>query len=150
MAIPNRFLMQTCVVGLVLLVPIHANAGNMCPGNGIEAEQSAIHEFQDWQDLFNSYSKFKGCDDGAIAEGWSDAVVHLLATQWDKLGELQVLSSTHSDFEAFVLKHIDATTDADELDAVGTAAASRCPASAGALCNKIEKQVESAKVEMNE
>jgi hypothetical protein len=149
MTTPARILLLFCVVGVAWLAPIPAHAGNTCPGNGIEAEQSVIQRFQNWQDLFDSYSRFKDCDDGAIAEGWSDAVVHLLATHWDKLGELQALSRTHSDFEAFVLKHIDATTDSDELDRVGTAA-SHCPKSESALCEKIKKQVESAKAEMTE
>ena len=149
MTIPARFLFLPCVVGFAWLAPISAHSGNTSPGNGIEVEQSAIHKFHDWQDLFNSYSKFKDCDDGAIAEGWSDAVVHLLATKWDKLGELQTLTRAHSDFEAFVLKHIDATTDSDELDRVGVAA-SHCPSSESALCEKIKKKVESAKAEMTE
>lgn len=150
MMFPARILLQVCAVGFALLAPIAVRAENACPGNGIEAEQSVIQKWKDWQDLYTSWTKFKDCDDGAIAEGWSDSVVHLLATHWDKLDELQTLSHAHADFEAFVLKHIDATKDSDELDTVGAKATLHCPTSAKPLCEMIMKQVESAKAEMEE
>ena len=48
-----------------------------------KAESETDH-LRDWTSVHRSYVRFSHCDDGSIAEGYSDAVGKLLADQWDQ------------------------------------------------------------------
>jgi hypothetical protein len=49
------------------------------------------------------------CDDGSIAEGFSESVTRLLADDWEALPALQSLTTMDASFQTFVLRHIDET-----------------------------------------
>ena len=90
-----------------------------------------------WSDLYSSYQSYSQCDDGAIGQGFSDSVVRLLATQWESLPKLRDLAASDPKFGAFVLSHVDATADPDQLLAVGQFAANDCPVGLETLCKEI-------------
>ncbi|AZP41181.1 hypothetical protein EJP81_04725 [Rahnella aquatilis] len=56
------------------------------------------------------------CDDGSIAEGNSDAMARLLVDKWPQIAKLQSLINRDSGFEKYIMRHIDATLDADDAD----------------------------------
>ena len=94
-----------------------------------------------WADVRRSYQSFvvdRACDDGVMAEGYSNVVVGLLANRWTQLPELERLSREDASFGAFVLQHLDATADEEELAAVAEHAATACPPEHSALCQMIE------------
>lgn len=92
-----------------------------------------------WKDLHRLFSTAKGCDDGAYAEGYSDFVAQSLAKHWERLSELVTLTLTDSNFHDFVLKHIDATADPDDIAILLDNAQKRCPSGSITLCKEIEK-----------
>jgi len=47
------------------------------------------------------------CDDGAIAEGYSDKIVSLLVNRWGSVEELFHLWRTHPEFGRFITAHVD-------------------------------------------
>ena len=101
------------------------------------AIDAALTGFQSWHDLHVAFSRFRGCDDGVIAEGYSGSVVKLLAGHWDKLADLQVLADVDSAFRSFVLEHIDETTDPRDVGHILMVAEKRCPRTATALCRDV-------------
>jgi hypothetical protein len=99
----------------------------------IRAEKD-VDFLSDWDRVYRSYARFSHCDDGAIAEGYSDAVGKLLADKWQNLGRLIELTKLHKGFQRFVLKHIDSTLSSETLLKISNNARSSCPANAQRLC----------------
>jgi hypothetical protein len=100
--------------------------------------EAILARYQSWEDLYSGFSQFRGCDDGGPAEVFSDAVVHLLATEWSSLSELASLAGRDEAFQEFILRHIDGTTDDTELQRVSVLAGSDCPSQFASLCRNIE------------
>jgi|SRR5580704_281648 hypothetical protein len=99
---------------------------------------------RDWDAVYRSFTHFAQCDDGAIAEGYSDTVGRLLARDWKHLGALAKVVATDKKFESFVLRHIDETLPADVLKTIASNSEKSCPADHTALCGKILRKARSA------
>lgn len=105
-----------------------------------DEEKHALDEadrLKDWNDVYRSFKRYGLCDDGAIAEGYSDTVGRLLATDWQHLNLLYRLTTTDGSFKRFVLRHIDETIPDDELKTIATNAKLRCPSGKKPFCNVI-------------
>ena len=96
-----------------------------------------IDALKDWDHLYRWYQKFQQCDDGSLAEGYSDAVAKLLADDWNHFGRVLSLTKTDKGFQQFVLKHIDATIDDGDARKLLSNAKFKCPAGGKALCRLI-------------
>lgn len=109
----------------------------------IEAE-SSVSRLNNWDDIYKSFKRFRHCDDGAIAEGYSDSIVRLSAERWHELEVLIKRTSSDKDFYTFVLKHIDATADKSEIEEIIINSGKHCPESAKAMCSAIEDAAKKA------
>jgi hypothetical protein len=58
----------------------------------MEAEKEA-DSLKDWDQVYRSYKRFSQCDDGAIAEGYSESITKLLAEDWKSSNRLLVLTN---------------------------------------------------------
>src|SRR5208283_720709 len=94
-------------------------------------------ERSSWNEFHDLFMKYKGCDDGVYAEGYSDFVTRSLAKHWDRFDELAKLSAADKAFEDFVLRHIDATANWDDISLLLSNAEEKCPASSSRLCYAI-------------
>jgi hypothetical protein len=96
-------------------------------------------------DLYKVSKLFPGCfEGGGTAEEASDDIVVRLSHHWSRsLGELQRHAADRA-FTLFVLRHIDATTDSDDLKVISTNARAACPRRASAVCQKVAAAAESA------
>lgn len=109
-----------------------------------EEERQALDEYEElkiWEDIYQSFNRYGHCDDGAIAEGYSDKVVHLLATNWKSFPELNRLAKKDPAFRNFVIRHINGTADTQELRSAQQNARRRCPVEGKALCRVIDHQI---------
>jgi hypothetical protein len=103
------------ILSLVLLCcPTPARCGDCSPEEARAAEQEAAY-LRNWDAIYGSYERFKECDDGSVAEGYSESVVTTLRTRWDDIRRLQQLGDEHEGFRPFVLRHIDETVSVDAL-----------------------------------
>jgi len=109
----------------------------------MEAE-SSVSRLNNWEDVYKSFKKFRFCDDGAIAEGYSDVVERMLSNQWGQLEELVKLSSSDKGYIVFVVKHIDATADKSDVENIIVNSSTKCPESAKSVCSEIEKSAREA------
>ena len=102
---------------------------------------TAINTLREWPKIHAFYrAHFPPCpDDGMFAEGYSELVVRTLATNWSSLSELRVAAGQDPRFKAFVLRHIDATTNEADLRFIQASATSQCPKGNGSLCAEIRK-----------
>lgn len=115
-----------------------------CPDVISVAAAVSEDHLKNWNDLYQLSRRYRGCDTGALAEGYTDFVVRILSLRWDSLDELKKLIAADKTFEDFVLSHIDASADPAHIVMVLTNVKERCPAESAQLCSAIEKAVRKA------
>jgi hypothetical protein len=110
--------------------------------DGFIAEAAADH-LDTWNKVARARKKFANCDDGGVAEGFSDAVARLLAGHWAQTHTLVSLIHSQPDLEPFVLAHLNESDDFDDLRTIRTLASNRCPPTAKNLCAKLVHRIDS-------
>lgn len=124
------------VLGALVCMPI-VLAKNCSREEAIEAETEAF-TLPDWDSVYMAFGRFAHCDDGAISEGYSEAVGRLLAKDWNHFGKLYALVHGNKKFEQFVIRHIDETVPDDYLNQIIENVRQRCPKKSRQLCHLIE------------
>lgn len=138
-----------CLILFLSFADVLSAAANQKPCNTSEERQafSEADGLKDWDALHRSFIRFGHCDDGAIAEGYSDTVGRLLARDWEHIGTLGKLVVSDKKFESFVLRHIDETLPTGTLKAIANHAEKSCPADETALCRKILQSTQATSVQ---
>ena len=131
--------MVVVLIGFILLSDASADNKKHCTREEAVQAEDAVDSLNDWDSIYQVFKRFAHCDDGAISEGYSDAVGRLLADDWAHFRRLSKLCSTSKKFRRFVLKHIDETIPVDVLQKIVDNTRLNCPAGAKELCKKIEK-----------
>ena len=138
------------LVGWYLMMPV-GSARGQGPGCDRQSEMRADAEadgLKTWQDIHQSYLRYRQCDDGGIWEGYSDSVVTTLAKRWDQLPSLQILIAHDDIFREFIFRHIDATTSPEDLVTVARNAKRKCPTWLADLCADLSRRAQEAEAEM--
>ena len=125
--------------------PVAVSQNGCSPERYEQADATLISAARSWRTLLEHQRKFGSCDDGALAEGYSDAVVSLLARHWDQLIVLATLSNQDHAFRAWVIRHIDASASTGDLEMVARRAA-KCARNSKTfeLCGSIGRAANSA------
>jgi hypothetical protein len=97
-----------------------------------------------WDALYKSYLTFGHCDDGAIAEGYSESAARILADHWNTLPRFVHLAGKDAEFEAFVIRHLDGTLNMDDVEKIKQDATMRCPIGLRPTCIHLVKQADAA------
>jgi hypothetical protein len=82
------------------------------------ADASLANATGSWHALQKHQRIFASCDDGALAEGYSDAVVKLLANHWERFPVFAALSQRDPAFRRWAIRHIDSSAASDDLKRV--------------------------------
>jgi hypothetical protein len=111
-----------------------------------EAEQKEVilTNSKDWKTFYREFKRLGHCDDGAMAENFSENVVTLIAKDWKHIGDLGGIIASDGIFRRFVLKHIDATANPDDLKIIISNSRGRCPETERQLCISIESEAKAA------
>jgi hypothetical protein len=112
-----------------------------------ELESRMLHDAfmpRTWETLYQSYRSYRLCDDGAIGEGYSESVARLLVDHWNTLPQLAHLARKDAEFRAFVMRHVDATLNMDDVEKIRKNAKTLCPTGLRTVCNGLAKQADSA------
>lgn len=143
--------MTTANYLLATLLPLVTLLANASPADlCYDKADTAMTHLRTWRDLRIWYESYPGCDDGYFAEGISDFVVKSFANRWETLPALQAEITKNPAFKGFVMKHIDATTDDNDLSTTMKNAKGKCPSNLKPLCNQIEKNAQRALKDMTE
>jgi hypothetical protein len=133
-----------------LFWPVVVNGADQCNTAEATRAEAAMDLLKTWPEIYAAFSRYHRCDDGGIAEGFSEAVVHHLASDWGSLAQGAAIMRKHTGFRRFVLRHIDATTNDDELERIRQLASTDCPQGIEGLCRDIHTAAERAIGESNE
>lgn len=129
----HRALAVTLVAVLGCAVTAHA-----CTDAEQDRLRTELPRLTSWQGVYASFKAYTPrCDDGWMGEGYTDAVVKMLAHRWASIADLGRLARRDSAFEAFVIRHVDGSADLDELRTVLANATRRCPGELRALCRSL-------------
>lgn len=139
-----RSLPTTHLFGAAALVLTVSSAQAECYSESSQAAQSIADQAQSWQDVYSAFARFGVCDDGAIAEGFSDSIARLLAHHWDTITSLSRLAAAHPKFRRFVLRHIDSLMSPEQARAIADNARRHCPVASHALCLAITVRIDEA------
>jgi len=115
-----------------------------CSATQSQPADAAVDKIQSWDRLYKWYKLYLPCDDGGPAESISEAVARNLIDRWEPLGRSAQLAKNVPRFGAFVLKHIDATLDENDLRKIDSNASTRCPTGLGSLCDSVRKKTGSS------
>lgn len=96
--------------------PAPAPSQKTCPSKVYSrADAALVRARRDWLSLYHHRQAYPACDDGALAEGYSDAVARLIARRWDRIDEFSRLAERHPAFGRWVIRHIDESAAQDDL-----------------------------------
>jgi hypothetical protein len=123
---------------------MQVRAANTCNDPNIDKEfLNDIGQIGSWQSFYKFYEKFQPCgDDGVFAEGFSDTTVALFTAHWNQLHDLNLLVHAHSDFEKFVLSHLDGMMSQDDSKKIRSQATKQCSKAERELCQAITDQLD--------
>lgn len=125
---------------MVLAAAFEVDAANCSKAMAMTAETKA-GELQSWSEVYVWFKRYRNCDDGAIAEGFTESITALLARQWSALPQFAARADKDAQFRSFVLKHIDESADADNLRLIEENAKSKCPSKYTRLCGAFIKRL---------
>jgi hypothetical protein len=139
-SLSKRFLvlLLSVTTGAVFAVQAQGAKPQICTDDEAMHALDEADALKDWGGVYRSFKRFARCDDGAIAEGYSDSVGRLLSQDWQHVNALFRFASSDNAFRQFVLRHIDETLNGDTLNAIADNAAPQCPPRRSQLCNLIE------------
>ena len=107
------------------------------PGPGQSKPNKEADSVKNWDGIYRSFNRFSQCDDGTIAEGYSESVTQLLAEDWKSSNVLLALTNRSKTFRHFVLKRIDNTVPGDGLASIANHPRSKCAPGSRKLCLSI-------------
>jgi hypothetical protein len=114
-----------------------------CTSSAAYAAEMVTDYLDSWKNVATAFKQFRKCDDGVVAEGFSDAVARLLADHWDQLPALVQIAGSTPGLEGFVLRHLNETTNLSDVQKIAKLARDSCPKSADSLCVKIAAKLRS-------
>jgi hypothetical protein len=85
------------LVGIFSTETAHAQR-RVCTNAEARLALDAAVTLRSWGALYRSYRKFGQCDDGAIAEGYSESVARILFDHWNSLPCLAELAGVNAAF----------------------------------------------------
>lgn len=129
----------------VFVAPCSRAGDKACPQEDAQLAEAQAATAVSWQQLHEQFARYSQCDDGAIAEGFSDVVTRLLADQWSEVSSLVPILRASPDFRKFILRHIDETAPAKRLEQISEHAERTCPRHMGSMCRQISVAVRKSK-----
>jgi hypothetical protein len=124
-------------LGLLLAAP----AATACTATEAAKAEMHVASQKTWSGLSQAYDRYEHCDDGAVAEGYSNAVGGMLSQRWGEIVKLGSLVEKHPSFRSFVLGHLDETVHHEVLDTIKHNAEHACPQGLFVLCAEISATV---------
>lgn len=91
-----------------------------------------------WSQLHRQFRQFAHCDDGAIAEGFSESTTLLLANHWGTTRQMEPMIASDPAFRRFIVRHVNDTVPAERLRRIARNAGKQCPRHLKSFCEDIQ------------
>ena len=131
---------------MILLLSISSTAKEMpCPKQTAMEAEKAVAVARDWKSLYTVYKRYRQCDDGSIAEGFTESVIRVLVDKWSTLNDFSMLARKDKGFAEFIYRHIDeSASKTDLLQVLENVKTTACGVDGKDVCNRIRRRTETA------
>lgn len=106
-------LMMWACVAAICWIPNALAETRICTKEGAQEAEGVVAVAKSWRQSHQQFERYAHCNDGAIAEGFSESVSLLLAEHWVNIGQLGAILKSDPAFRKFVIQHIDETIPAE-------------------------------------
>ena len=132
--------MRQVLAGIILLCCVAAvpAAARECTQFEAYTAESLYPYLSSWKEMHMAFRAYGHCDDGSIAEAFTEAISRLWEKQWDLVPEMLQETAADPGFRKFVFRRIGSEAiPAERRKTILDHARSRCPPDAGAVCQKV-------------
>ncbi len=116
-----------------------AHAKKRCTRADADAAQAMIDHLSSWEKIDQGRRRYGQCDDGSIADGFSEAIARRLVDNWDTLPTLANLIKKDRALQPFVTCHLDETLNSEDLEKIQVLATSSCQPGLKKLCADVKR-----------
>jgi len=129
----------TTILLLALCVLTATASAEECTDMEAYTAMTVTGYLDSWQSVRRAYEQFRHCgDDGAIAEGFDEAISVIWENQWNKVTEMLQYTNENKGFRAFIYKRIWSETVPEERwQVILKKAEKECPKDAKDFCAEI-------------
>jgi len=117
---------------LALMLTSHSIAEECSRQQAIDAEIQ-VDTIKTWDELRGHFLLYGQCDDGSIAEGYSESISYLMEHRWTEFLRLEL----DANFSKFIQKHIDELWEINRYNRVASFAKNNCNKSKESICQTI-------------
>jgi hypothetical protein len=97
------------------------------------------------------YRTYERCDENAFfSQAFSTAVIKTLIKKWDSISELQKFAGADSTFLDFVLMHIDATAEYEDIKQILASTSKNSPKKCEKLCARLHARTARAAAQIEQ
>lgn len=125
---------------LVAFAAASPAADRTCTKADAAAAEKAVERVNNWAQLYKSWQDYRHCDTGAVAEGYTDALLRLLV-EWKDVGALAASMKKDADFAQWVHARLKSPAAKDDQPAVYSRVKASCPAGLDSFCAEIAESV---------
>lgn len=128
--------------GLWLVAIFYSSAAlagpDVCTSDQARKAEVVSDAATSWKQLYRQFRTFSNCDDGAVAEGFSESNTLLLADHWGTIQQLEPMIVSDPAFRAFIVRHVDATVPAERLRRIAAKCGHTMPGTLKNFCREIQ------------
>ena len=118
-------MIRTLVVALLFSASIGFAQDKPCSPAEASAAEKAIDRIVNWDQLYKVYKEFKHCDQGPVAEVFTEALLRCLV-EWKKVDVLASSMAQDKAYNTFVMSHLR-SAGPDDQKSVYSRAKMSCP-----------------------
>ncbi|WP_322081044.1 hypothetical protein [Burkholderia sp. BCC1972] len=109
----------------------------VCTAEEAQKAEAVAAVGRSWKELHLQFLQYAHCDDGAIAEGFSESITLLLADHWETVRQIEPMIAPDPAFRKFIIRHIDEAVPVDRLQRIARNAINQCPRNLNYFCQDI-------------
>lgn len=131
------------MTAVLVLAAVEAFGQPVCTREAAAAAQTEAARLTTWASLYSSFRAYGQCDDGAIAEGYTESVMKLLTEEWSSISKLAPLWS-HADFRSFIKRHMNETYSKQAAETALDNTTRQCPIEHRIICDELMRAIQPA------
>ncbi|MGZ5041633.1 MAG: hypothetical protein ACXWG1_01610 [Usitatibacter sp.] len=115
-------------------------ADKACTKADAAAGAKAVERVNNWAQLYKSWQDYRHCDTGAVAEGYTDALLRLFV-EWKDVGTLAESMKKDAEYAQWVHARLKSPEAKDDAATVFSRVKASCPSGMDAFCTEIADSV---------
>ena len=112
-------------------------ADRACTKADASAAEKSIDKVLTWPALSKAWRDYRHCDEGPVADQFTEALLRLMVGNWKTVEGLSNLMKGDAEFREFVVAHLKSPAAASDVDDVYSLAKASCPKGQEAFCIEI-------------